>query len=124
MTNLAAGSLPLSRSTGGFTLLESFPVIESADGEWLTVEQVAERLGLAAATVRSLVASGDLPADFVVPSPRPKLRRRIARIRPDDVEDFVARCPGHAWRPCPPVLAASKQHQPLTSTASPATGGH
>jgi excisionase family DNA binding protein len=82
-------------------------VIESADGQWLTVEQVAERLGLATTTVRSLVASGDLAADFVVPSPRPKLRRRVARIRPDDVEDFVARArvtPGdlaHLYSPQP-----------------------
>jgi excisionase family DNA binding protein len=85
-------------------------VTESADGEWLTVEQVAEHLGLAVSTVRSLVSSGDLAAHFVVPSPRPKLRRRVARIRPKDVDDFVARA-----RVRPGDLAHLYPQQPSSS---------
>lgn len=63
----------------------------SAGEEWLSVPQVAEVLGLEAATVRALIERGDLVADFTLPYPRPGSRRRSIRVRRKDLKAFIER---------------------------------
>ncbi len=73
--------------------------------DWISVPEAAGLLGLRLKTVRTMVDRGDLPAEVVLPSPRPKLRRRTIRIRRQDVVGLIERCkvkPGqlrHLYRP-------------------------
>ncbi len=61
---------------------------EVPDG-WLSTVKAAEVLGVRLRTVHNLINTGQLPADFVLPYPGPKSRRRAIRIRREDLEDFI-----------------------------------
>ena len=53
--------------------------------EWLTTEQVAERLSLSTKSIRSMVADGIIPAY--------RLGRRQLRFRADEVDNALRRVP-------------------------------
>lgn len=59
--------------------------------DWISVPQAGRLLGLQFHTIHRLIRSGELPADFVLPYPGPKSRRRAIRIRRRDVEEFIER---------------------------------
>ena len=66
--------------------------VRSLPGEdWLSVPQAAKLLGVQMATLRALIDRGDLPAEFVLPYPGPKRRRRAIRVRRQDVCDYIDR---------------------------------
>lgn len=64
-------------------------VAEDVRDEWLSTPKAAELLGVRVRTVYNLINKGELPADFVLPYPGPKSRRRAIRIRRQDLEDFI-----------------------------------
>lgn len=53
--------------------------------EWLTTEQVAERLSLSTKSIRTMVADGTIPAY--------RLGRRQLRFRADEVDNALRRVP-------------------------------
>ena len=64
---------------------------ERTGEEWISVPVAARLLGLQLHTVHALIDRGELRAEFTLPSPRPKSRRRAIRVRRQDVHDFIAR---------------------------------
>jgi excisionase family DNA binding protein len=64
------------------------------DGEWLTMSQAAEKLGVSNHSIRSLIKQGLLPAEQVVP--RAPYQIRTAAIADQRVIDALSR----TSRPC------------------------
>jgi excisionase family DNA binding protein len=58
--------------------------------EWITVSEAARVLGLMPHTVYDLIDRGDLGAEVIVPTDRPK-RRRSIRLRRREVDEFIER---------------------------------
>jgi excisionase family DNA binding protein len=65
--------------------------VSLAGDDWMSVPQTAKLLGLQLHTVRMLIDRGELPAEFVLPYPGPKSRRRAIRLRRQDVYDYIKR---------------------------------
>ncbi|MDQ6948560.1 MAG: DUF3024 domain-containing protein [Actinomycetota bacterium] len=60
-----------------------------AGDDWVSVPTAARLLGVQAHTIHRLLDSGELAAEFTLPSPRPKSRRRAIRIRRADLDAFL-----------------------------------
>jgi excisionase family DNA binding protein len=66
-------------------------VPDAPGDDWIGVSAAAKLLGVQMATVRALIDQGTLPAEFKLPSPRPKSRRRAIRLHRHHVEDYIER---------------------------------
>ena len=85
-------------------------VSEGGYDEWVTVPLAAKLLGLQPRTIHALIDRGELPAEFTLPSPRPKSRRRAIRLRRQGVYDYIERSrvqPGELRRLYPSAVGGA-----------------
>lgn len=64
------------------------PGVPEAADQWITAPQAARRLGLALHTVYDLIDKGELEAEVVIPTDRPR-RRRTVRLRRSAIDAFL-----------------------------------